>query len=521
MDKHLDKYIFDTRASGVSDEDIHKALLDEGWKEEDVSAALEANSSQVQGYTSRKRLIVFIAAGTLIIIALIPILYSELKMRYDYGNLGLSRDDQKTLSQFENLILKKNVHPEISLEVGSPNDAHGVRLVNSFSVENKNRHNIFPFLFPSGKFGYSTSQLVGGTPSLYFDEREIPIKGKASDFKEIGGKLAFLMYDPNKYNEEKDTDKRTLVYDGKEMPSLGFVNDDFREIGGKLAYSTSDRSSNEIALYYDGERVVTGPLIRTRYNSSRSFSLSYFKEIGGKIAYTTYDKTTNTGSIVYSDKEIKINGKVIDFQEIGSDLAYTYDDGVSNSIVLVYKEKEIAQGSIKFKNVGGRLAYSTTDPDTKIRTLVYDGVEIATSSDTYFNYDDIAGKIAFADSLKNVVYDGKELPIKGHLITMRTVGDKYAYFKSNGKEPGGVFFFEGKEFPYEGAFNGNNDFVEIGGKVVFTTFNIPSNFYYDGKKVGTAGQISDFLTTGSSSQITFFTTNESKDSTIFSIYEIR
>jgi hypothetical protein len=59
--------------------------------------------------------------------------------------------------------------------------------------------------------------------------------------------------------------------------------------------------------------------------------------------------------------------------------------------------------------------------------------------------------------------------------------------------------------------------------VIFVTQSplVAGFLYYDGKEVGSAGEISQLMATSSTSPIYFFTTDETKDNTIFSIYEIR
>ncbi len=353
----------------------------------------------------KKRHVFLIAFGILLLVIFVPAVYKEVKMRNEYAGLGLSRDQQKTLSQFEDIVATKKAQQVQSLEVGLSSDPYGVKLVDTVIAQNKQHLHFSSFLLPNGKFGYETFRLVGGTDEFVFD----------------GKKISKAEYADLKPTEEE------------------FYNSIVNYSRGNEGYSAKYKS--ELAHIENGD--------------------------------------------------------------------------------LIYEGKKIASGVADFKEVGGKIAYTTGSIQSK-RTLFFDGKESATSTDPWFDYSIIASKLAYGDSTHNAMYDGKELPGTFINLNPRDVGGKLAYSRWLGKESDkGSLFYDGKEYPYEGTFTGNNEIVEINGKLIFTTFGLPSNFYYDGKKVGMAGHISDLITVGSTSPIYFFTTDEDKDNTIFSIYEIR
>jgi hypothetical protein len=322
---------------------------------------------------------------------------------------GMTFEDRRTVSQLEGLLDKAQVKSSVtSMVVGESSDIHGVKLVNTITVKNKDHGVIAPFLLPSGKFAYASGKFLG-TKDFFF-------------------------------------------YDGKEISS-----DEF----SVLRKEFEDGFHKGIVNYSPG---------------NEGFSMQYKSELA----------------------HIEGGGKD-----------------------LIFNGNKIASNVSDFKEVEGKIAYTTTEGN-RVRKLFFEGVEVATSSDAWFDYKIIGGKIVYGDSKMNAIYDGKELPGTFININPRDVGGKLAYSRWLGKESDkSSLFFDGKEYPYDGMMTGNNQIVEVGGKVIFTSFGTPSNFYYDGRKVGSAGRISDLMTVGSTSPIYFYTEDKNKESTIFSIYEIR
>ncbi len=370
--------------------------------------------------------------------------------------------------------------------------SHGIRLVDTLTVNLKKLSLVYSFVLPSGKFGYS------GNGAVFFDGKEISDKN-GTYFKEVDGKLAYMV------NQNK------LIYDGKEVFSLGYDDNDFQEVNGKLVYSTYKVAKGNKTLVYDGKQILV-----TQKGGSGS---SAFKVVNGDIVYSIPGQTPSTTIIHYDGQEIELEGDISEYEIIGKKLLYR------NGHDTYYDGSKLPDTVVAYRDIGGNLAYSTEKSTATGRSeyvLHYNGEQILLGDSAFdsVNFDDIAGKLVYINSSDYVVYDSKELPFKCSSLNgcIRELDDTYVVIN------GGSVIFKDKTYPFDEVgkgIAGNNQIIEIGDKIFFTTFGFPYDFYYDGKKIGSAKRISDVVISKDESKAYFVTEDvDGSNNTIFSLYEI-